>query len=444
MKLCILGGGESGAGAAILGKTKGWEVFLSEKGNIAPKYKEELNQNHIRWEEGKHTEAEILQADCIIKSPGIPDKAPIVQAAKNQGIKILSEIEFAYRYTQGKIIAITGSNGKTTTTNLTYHIFKNAGLNVGMVGNVGHSFARMVAQGDKEYYILEVSSFQLDDIEVFCPDIAILLNITPDHLDRYDYDFQKYVDAKFRITENQSPYDVLIYDADDPVIAQELKKRNIKAQLLPFSLEKETQNGAYYKNQTINIITQNILFSMNTNEIALQGKHNVKNTMASALAARIMQIRKASIRQSLEDFKGVAHRLETVGEVNNVRYINDSKATNVNSVYFALDSMPENVIWIVGGQDKGNDYTPLLGLVKEKVKHIICLGIDNQKIINTFSPLVPEITQTQSMEQAIFAAQKVASKGDTVLLSPACASFDLFQSYEDRGDQFKRCVRNLN
>lgn len=365
-KLIILGGGESGVGAAVLGKEKGWDVFLSDKSLLKQKYKDELNEINVRWEEGKHSEDEVLSADCIIKSPGIPDKVELIQKAKAKGIEIISEIEFAYRYTQGKIIAITGSNGKTTTTSLIYHILKNAGLNVGVGGNIGYSFARMVAKEDKEYYVLEISSFQLDGIKTFKPNIALLLNITPDHLDRYEYKFENYIASKFRITENQTEEDYFIYDADDPVTKEEVQKRKINAQLIPFTLEKEVKQGAFCLNNEITSIINNKTFTMSVKELTIKGKHNVKNAMAATIAAQLINTRRNAIRENLASFKGVEHRLEFVKEINDVRYINDSKATNINSVYFALESMPDNVILILGGQDKGNDYNILLPYVKQK------------------------------------------------------------------------------
>ncbi|ATA86686.1 UDP-N-acetylmuramoyl-L-alanine--D-glutamate ligase [Capnocytophaga gingivalis] len=444
MKLVILGGGESGTGAAVLGKQKGWEVFLSDKSPLKEVYKKELDAKGIRWEEGQHTESEILSADCIIKSPGIPHKVPIVQQAKAKGIEIISEIEFASRYTDAKIIAITGSNGKTTTTTLVYHLLKEAGLSVGVGGNIGYSFARLVAQEPKEYYVLEISSFQLDDITSFHPHIALLLNITPDHLDRYNYEFQNYIDAKMRITEFQQAVDYLIYDADDPVTVQEINKGQVKAQLLPFSLEKTFERGAWSldeKNMYVNV-NQNI-FEMSTKDLTIKGKHNLKNAMGATMVAKLLNVRNQNIRNSLMTFQGVPHRLEFVREVEGVRYINDSKATNVNSVYYALDSMEEGLVWIVGGQDKGNDYTPLIPYVSKKVKAIVCLGLDNQKIIQTFQSIVPTIIETHSMEDAVQVGRGLSQEGDTVLLSPACASFDLFQSYEDRGNQFKHYVNML-
>lgn len=442
-KLVILGGGESGVGAAILGQKKGWEVFLSDKGKIAEKYAEILNKYRIDWEDNTHTEEKILIADCIIKSPGIPENVPIVKKAKEKGIEIISEIEFAFRYTKGKIIAITGSNGKTTTTSLTYYILKNAGLNVGVAGNIGKSFAQMVAEDDKEYYVLEISSFQLDGITSFRPHIAILLNITPDHLDRYEYKFEKYIESKFRITENQSENDYFIYDIDDPVIKEWIKNNKIKAQQLPFSIEKEVKQGAYSLNDKIHVMIDNQTFEIEVETMNLKGKHNVKNSMAASVAANLLKVRKESLRESLKGFVGEPHRLEQVKVVEGVTYINDSKATNVNSVYFALDTMKTPVVWIAGGTDKGNDYSPLLPYVHEKVKAIICLGKNNEAIIRSFGNIIEHIEETQDVSQAVLLAKKYAKSGDTVLLSPACASFDLFQNYEDRGNQFKKEVEKL-
>lgn len=442
-KLVILGGGESGVGAAILGIAKGWEVFLSDLSPLKEKYRKELEQLGIRYEEGKHTEAEILSADCVIKSPGIPHKAPMIKKIQERGIEMISEIEFASRYTDATIIAITGSNGKTTTTSLIYHLLKEAGLSVGVGGNIGHSFARMVAQEEKAYYVLEISSFQLDDISSFHPHIALLLNITPDHLDRYDYSFEKYTDAKFRITAYQGAQDFLIYDADDPVILEELKKRPIAAQLIPFSLEKNNPQGGFVLGENLHITFNQNTLEMPTKELILKGKHNLKNVTAGSLAAKILNVRNENIRKSLTTFQGEEHRLELVKKVNDVTYINDSKATNVNSVYYALDAMPAPIVWIVGGVDKGNDYTPLIPYVRDKVKAIICLGLDNVKIKQVFQGIIATIIEAHSMEDAVTVAKGLSSEGDTVLLSPACASFDLFESYEDRGRQFKRYVEKL-
>lgn len=442
-KLVVLGGGESGVGAAILGKKEHWDVFLSDKGKIAPKYAEVLNQYNIRWEENTHTESEIFSADCIVKSPGIPDKVEIIKKAKEKGIEIISEIEFAYRYTKGKIVAITGSNGKTTTTSLTYHILKESGLNVGVAGNIGKSFAQMVAEDDKEYYVLEISSFQLDGITSFKPHIAILLNITPDHLDRYDYKMENYVASKFRIIENQTESDYFIYDADDPIINDWLENNKIQSQKIPFSIEKEIQKGIYSLNDNIYMNIDNQTFEIEVSEMSLKGKHNVKNSMASSVASHLLKVRKEKIRESLKGFVGEPHRLEFVKTVEGITYINDSKATNVNSVFFALDTMKTPVVWIVGGVDKGNDYSPLLPYVHEKVKAIVCLGIDNNAILQSFGNIIPNIVETKSMEEAVKYARGFASGGDTVLLAPACASFDLFENYQDRGNTFRKEVEKL-
>ncbi|ATA77177.1 UDP-N-acetylmuramoyl-L-alanine--D-glutamate ligase [Capnocytophaga canimorsus] len=442
-KLVILGGGESGVGAAILGKKKHWDVFLSDKGKVATKYAEVLNQHTIRWEENKHTESEILSADCIIKSPGIPDTVEIIKKAKEKHIEIISEIEFAYRYTKGKIIAITGSNGKTTTTSLTYHILKESGLNVGVAGNIGKSFAQMVAEDDKEYYVLEISSFQLDGITSFKPHIAILLNITPDHLDRYDYKMENYIASKFRITENQTENDYFIYDIDDPIIAQWLEKNEIKSQKIPFSIEKKLNKGIYSLKDIIHMNIDNQTFEIEVKEMSLKGKHNIKNSMAASVSSRLLKVRKESIRESLKGFVGEPHRLEFVKTVEGITYINDSKATNVNSVFFALDTMKTPVVWIVGGVDKGNDYSPLLPYVHEKVRAIICLGKDNSPILKSFGNVIDNIVETQSMEEAVSLSKQFAKNGDTVLLSPACASFDLFKNYEERGNEFKKEVEKL-
>lgn len=445
-RLVILGGGESGVGTAILGKQKGWEVFLSDRNALKPHYRETLSKEGIEWEEGFHTEEKILSADVIMKSPGIPDKAPIVKKAREKGIRIISEIEFASEYTHSLIVGITGSNGKTTTTLLTHQIFKDAGLQVGLGGNIGYSFAELVATENPPYYVLEISSFQLDGIEHFAPHIAVLLNITPDHLDRYDYKFENYIDSKFRIAMNQTENDYLVYDADDPVIEEWLQNHTLKAKLIPFSIEKELPYGAFLKDNKIHIMLENQTAEtteIDVEEISLRGKHNIKNTMAASVAARLVNIRNNSLRDSLKGFKGVDHRLEEVKVVEGVTYVNDSKATNVNSVYFALDTIKTPIVWIVGGQDKGNDYNALLPYVHEKVKAIVCLGVDNEPILRSFSNSGKEMIETQSMDEAVRIAKKFATEGDTVLLSPACASFDLFKSYEDRGDQFKAAVARL-
>ena len=442
-KIVILGGGESGVGTAILAKKEGYKIWLSDKGKIKEKYKNVLEHLEIDWEEEKHTESQIFDADVVMKSPGIPDTVPMIKALKEKGIPVISEIEFAAEYTSAVIVGITGSNGKTTTTKLTDHLLKDGGLKVGMAGNVGDSFAKQVAETNPDYYVLELSSFQLDGIETFRPHIAVLTNITPDHLDRYDYKFENYIEAKFRITKNQTKDDYFIYDADDEVITNWLKNNKVEAQLLPFSLEKKLENGAYLENDTMIIKTENTEFTMATSDLTLQGKHNTKNAMAAATVAKLLKIRKNTIRESMESFQGVEHRLEKVLKINNVQYINDSKATNVNATYFALESMEGQTVWILGGVDKGNVYDELLPLVNEKVKAIICLGVDNTKILNSFGNCVETMVETQSMSEAVKMAYRLSEKGDTVLLSPACASFDLFDNYEDRGRQFKEAVRNL-
>lgn len=443
LRLVILGGGESGVGTAILGKKQGYEVFVSDFGKIADKYKEVLNQYNIAWEDEKHTEELILNANVVMKSPGIPDKAPIVKKLVEKNIPVISEIEFANPYNKAITIGITGSNGKTTTTMLTYHLLKQGGLNVGLAGNVGKSFAWQVAEENYDYYVLELSSFQLDGIIDYKPHIAILTNITPDHLDRYDYKFENYIESKFRITKNQTQDDYFIYDSDDPTIINWLSKNTIQAQKIPFSLKHKHTNGAFLNNNTMEININHEEFLMETAQIALEGNHNFKNAMAATSVAMLTKIRKKTIRESLENFQGVPHRLEKVLKVNGVQYINDSKATNVNSVFYALDSMKTPTILILGGVDKGNDYEELLPLVHEKVKAIICLGLDNQKIIDSFSNIVDMMVEVDNMHDAVHTAKHLAEKGDTVLLSPACASFDLFQNYEQRGDLFKYEVRNL-
>ena len=443
MRLVILGGGESGVGTAILGKKKGYEVFVSDFGKIKGNYKEVLIINGIAWEEEKHTENLILNADVVMKSPGIPDKSPIVKKLLEKGIPVISEIEFAAPFTDATIIGITGSNGKTTTTMLTHHLLKSAGLNVGLGGNIGKSFAWQIADNKYDSYVLELSSFQLDGIVNFKPHIAIITNISPDHLDRYDYKYEKYIDSKFRITMNQTEDDYLLYDADDEAINEWFKTHTTKAKLIPFSLTKTFSEGAYIKNNKMEIKINREELTMDTEYIALEGKHNMKNAMAATSVAKLMQIRKATIRESLSNFQGVEHRLEKVLKIQNVQYINDSKATNVNATFFALDSMNTPTVWIVGGVDKGNDYTELMSLVREKVKAIICLGVDNKKIIDVFGNVVDIMVEVSTMTDAVKMAQRLTEKGDSVLLSPACASFDLFESYEDRGNQFKKAVKNL-
>jgi UDP-N-acetylmuramoylalanine--D-glutamate ligase len=443
MRLVVLGAGESGVGTAILGKKQGYDVFVSDFGKIQGSYKEVLIINGIAWEEGKHTKELILNADVVMKSPGIPDKSPIVKQLKEKGVSVISEIEFAAPFTEATTIGITGSNGKTTTTMLTYHLLKAAGLNVGLAGNIGKSFAWQVAENKYDMYVIELSSFQLDGIINYKPHIAIITNISPDHLDRYNYKYQNYIDSKFRVTMNQTEEDFLIYDYNDEAITEWLNNNNTKAKLIPFSLTDEFNEGAYIKNNKMEVKINHEEFTMDTEHIALEGKHNLKNAMAATSVARILQIRKETIRESLSNFQGVEHRLEKVLKIQNVQYINDSKATNVNSVFFALDSMTTPTVWIVGGVDKGNDYNELMSLVREKVKAIICLGVDNKKIIDVFGGVVDMMVEVDNMTDAVRMAQRLTEKGDTVLLSPACASFDLFESYEDRGRQFKQAVKNL-
>ncbi|MGB5500360.1 MAG: UDP-N-acetylmuramoyl-L-alanine--D-glutamate ligase [Maribacter sp.] len=442
-RLVILGGGESGVGTAILGLKEGFDVFVSDIGKIKKKYKDVLEHIGINWEEEKHSKGEILNADVVMKSPGIPDTVPLIVELKKEGVPVISEIEFVSKYTDARIIGITGSNGKTTTTMLTNHILKAEGLKVGMAGNIGDSFARMVAENDFDCYVLEISSFQLDGIVDFKPNIAIITNITPDHLDRYENKFENYVASKFRIVENQTVADYLIYDADDKVIVEWLADHPIKSTLMPFSIEKELNTGAYVKNNKIIIKTNNETLEMTTSTLALEGKHNLKNTMAASTAATLIGIRKETIRASIANFQGAEHRLEKVLKIQHVQYINDSKATNVNATYYALDSMSSPTVWIVGGVDKGNDYKELMPLVREKVKAIICIGNDNSKIVDAFGNVIELIVETYAMEEAVKVAYKIAERGDTVLLSPACASFDLFENYEDRGHQFKEAIKNL-
>jgi UDP-N-acetylmuramoylalanine--D-glutamate ligase len=443
-RIVILGSGESGVGAAILAQARGFEVFVSDKGEIKEKYKNILLEKNIAFEEGTHTEEKILNATEIIKSPGIPNKAEMIKKAKEKGINIVSEIEFAGRYTDAKKICITGSNGKTTTTMLTHHILSSAGYNVGLAGNVGKSLALQVATEKHDYYVIELSSFQLDDMYDFRADIAILLNITPDHLDRYEYKFENYILSKFRIAQNQLADDAFIYCADDEVILEYLEKVNPKAKRYPFSIKKKIEgDGAYLEENQITInINQNPL-NMTIEQLALQGKHNVYNSMAASIAARLVDVRKENVRESLSDFVNVEHRLEVVATIMGVEYINDSKATNVNSVWYALESMTKPVVLIMGGVDKGNDYTQLYDLVKDKVKALVCLGVDNSKLIGNFNTAVETIVEAKTMMEAVAYSSKLAKKGDVVLLSPACASFDLFQNYEDRGMQFKGAVRSL-
>lgn len=442
-RIVVLGAGESGAGAAVLAKKEGFDVFVSDLSVIKPKYKEMLDSHAIRWEEGQHTESDILNADEVIKSPGIPDKAPIIQKLKAQGTPIISEIEFAGRYTDAKMICITGSNGKTTTTLLTHHLLTEAGVDAGLAGNVGNSLALQVAENPHPVYVIELSSFQLDNMYDFKADIAILLNITPDHLDRYNYEMQNYVDAKFRIIQNQTEKDAFIFWNDDPIIAREIKKHHPKATLYPFAEIHEEGIKGYVENNQVIVETENGTFTMEQDLLALTGKHNLYNSLASTIAAKIMDIHDEKIRASLKNFAGVEHRLEKVARVRGVDYINDSKATNVNSCWYALQSMRTPVVLILGGTDKGNDYTEIEALVKEKVRALIFLGVDNRKLHTFFDNKIAQIEDAGSMEEAVNKAYRLAQKGDTVLLSPCCASFDLFTCYEDRGDQFKACVRNL-
>lgn len=442
-RIVILGGGESGVGAAILAKKQGFDVFLSDSSEIKPEHKTLLEKYGIELEEKKHSEELILNADEVIKSPGIPEKAPLIKKLRAMGTPIISEIEFAGRYTKAKMICITGSNGKTTTTFLVYHILKNAGFNVGLAGNVGQSLALQVAIGSFDYFVVELSSFQLDGMTKFRADIAILLNITPDHLDRYEYNFQNYIDSKFRITQNQKKEDAFIFWGNDPVIKTELAKRNIQSTLYPFAIERNEKTKAFIENDNLIIQTLKSLFTMPSTELALQGKHNTYNSMAAGLAASIINVRKEIIRQSLQDFQGVEHRLEYVATVKNIRFINDSKATNVNSCWYALESLKTPIVLILGGTDKGNDYSEIDELVRNKVKGLVFMGLDNAKLHKFFDGKITDIVDVQSIEDAVNTAYKIATEGDTVLLSPCCASFDLFKNYEDRGTQFKRCVRNL-
>ncbi|MDF1676141.1 MAG: UDP-N-acetylmuramoyl-L-alanine--D-glutamate ligase [Vicingaceae bacterium] len=442
-KITILGAGESGTGAAILAKKQGFQVFLSDKGKIQDKYKDVLKNIEVEWEENQHTESKIFEATEVIKSPGIPDKTPLIVKLKEKGINVISEIEFAGRYTSATIVGITGSNGKTTTASLTYHMLKKAGLNVGLAGNIGESFAKQVAQDDKDVYVLELSSFQLDGMFDFKVDVAVLLNITPDHLDRYDYQLENYAASKFRITQNQDENSHFIYCYDDELIQQQLKKKQLKAQLHPFSIIKEMENGAYIKDEKLIININQKQQIMTLQALALQGKHNLYNSMASGIAGRVLELKKEIIRESLSDFQTIEHRLEPVLTVHGIAFVNDSKATNVNATWYALESFQENVIWIVGGVDKGNDYEMLKDLVKEKVKAIICLGVNNEKIHEAFGDVIPTIVDTASAKDAVDMAYRLGTKGDTVLLSPACASFDLFENYEDRGRQFKTAVKGL-
>lgn len=441
-KLVILGGGESGVGAAILGKKHGYEVFLSDMGSLSAKYRIRLIDEGIEFEEGRHTETKILGANLVVKSPGIPKEAAIIRKINEKNISVVSEIEFASRFTTSKIIAVTGSNGKTTTTSLIHYILSMAGMNVGLGGNIGRSFADLVSEDNYDCYVLEISSFQLDDIVSFKPYIAILLNITPDHLDRYDYKLELYAKAKFKITENQSNEDYFVYDFDDENIAELIKEIDTKANKVPYSMSEDLSEGAYADDEKM-MINYPEKFEIPLSGLSLKGKHNVYNSMAAATTANILKIRKDVIRRSMSDFSAVEHRLEFVLKVGGVEFINDSKATNVNAAYYALESMKNPTVWIVGGTDKGNDYSEVLELVQKKVKAIVCLGLDNSKILSAFDGVVENMVETKSMEDAVKAAYSFSTKGDTVLLSPCCASFDLFKNYEDRGQQFKNEVKKL-
>lgn len=443
-KLVVLGGGESGTGAAILAAKQGYDVFLSDKNSIGDSYKKVLKNYEIRFEEGQHTLSEILNANEVIKSPGIPDHISLMKTIREHKIPVISEIEFAARFTDAKLICITGSNGKTTTTLLSHHILKNAGENVGLAGNIGKSFAWQVAENNFDTYVLEISSFQLDGMFNFKADIAIITNITPDHLDRYDNSFKNYSQSKFRILQNMTSSDYLIYNADDPVIMQELEKRKLNIGLIPFTLqEKVLGKGAYIKNDKININISKDKLTMTLKELALQGKHNIYNSMAAGVVGKLQNIRNKNIKDSLAEFQNVNHRMQSIATIGGVEYINDSKATNVNSTYFALDSIRRPIIWIAGGKDKGNDYSSLDSLVESRVKAIICLGLDNQKIMQHFGKIIPNIIQTYSAAEAVDEAQKLAEAGEVVLLSPSCASFDLFEDYEERGNRFIDAVNEL-
>ena len=447
-KLVVLGGGESGVGAAILGKDKGMEVFLSDMGTVAPRYAAMLDAEGIEWEQGHHTPEKILDADIVVKSPGIPPTAPMVRAIADRSIPVISEIEFAGRYTDAKMICITGSNGKTTTTMLTYHILHDAGLNVGLAGNVGRSLALQVAREPHEVYVIELSSFQLENMYDFKANVAVMLNITPDHLDRYDYKMQNYINAKFRILNNLTPRDAFIYWQDDPVIRRQLEQVTTEARMYPFAEHVERDTKAYVGGDD-NLVfeTPETSMSMPRAELSLNGLHNLYNSMAAGLSACLLDIKKEDIRRALANFEGVEHRLEFVADIDGVRWINDSKATNVNSCWYALESMPAadkpNVVLILGGKDKGNDYSEIAPLVEQKVKTIVCMGKDNSKLLDFFAGKVPQIVDTHSLDEAVKACAEAASDGDIVLLSPCCASFDLFHSYEERGKLFKEAVRKL-
>lgn len=442
-RLAILGAGESGIGAAILGVKEGFDVLVSDNGTIKDEYKRVLKQRKIIWEENKHSKSLILKSDLVVISPGIPDDVEIVKELAIKGVPVISEIEFAGRYTEATTVCITGSNGKTTTTMLTYEMLKMGGMNVGIAGNIGQSFAWQVAENDYDVFVIELSSFQLDRMYGFRADIAVILNITPDHLDRYGYDMQKYTDSKFRILQNQLAGDSFIYCADDPVIIEEIEKREIVPKKLPFSLKNRVEEGAWLESEIIRIEINNKSLSMSIHELALKGKHNIYNSMAAGISAQVLKLRKEDIRQCLTDFHGVEHRLERFLKVHGIEFINDSKATNINSTWYALESMENKVVWIAGGVDKGNDYSVLHDLAREKVKALVCLGKDNSKISSAFKGIVNEIVEANNMEEAVRNSYFLADKGDIVLLSPACASFDLFDNYEERGRLFKEAVRNL-
>lgn len=443
IKIVVLGGGESGVGAALLARAKGFDVFLSDKSPLSDAYRATLIANQIPFEEGRHTEEIVLAADEVIKSPGIPDKVPLVQKLYQQGTLVVSEIEFAARYTKAKLIAITGSNGKTTTTLLTYHLLKSAGINVGLAGNIGESFAKQVIEDTFDWFVLELSSFQLDNMYDFKADVGILLNITPDHLDRYNYVFQNYVDSKFRLLQNMQPTDDFIYFSGNEAIALELSKKSFTVNHLPISFSKKEKNGGFFDGNALHLNYNNRTFELSVNELPLKGPHNVINATAAMLAAMAAGVSDEQMLNGLLTFQNVAHRLEPVAKINDIQFVNDSKATNVDSVFYALQSYDTPIIWIAGGQDKGNDYTPIASLVRQHVKVLICLGKDNSKLLSFFTPIVPTVVETQDITEAVQIALTLGQSGDVVLLSPACASFDLFKNYEDRGNQFKAIVRSF-
>lgn len=442
-RLVVLGGGESGVGAAVLAKVKGMDVFLSDMGEISAKYKSMLDEYEIAWEESQHSEDLILNADEVVKSPGIPPTTPLMQKIMQRGIPVISEIEFGGRYTDAKMVCITGSNGKTTTTLLIYHILQKAGLNVGLAGNVGQSLAYQVATSNHDVYVIELSSFQLENMYDFKANVAVIMNITPDHMDRYDYKMENYVSAKFRILQNQTKEDYFIYWQGDPVIAAQITQLNIEAQMMPFNEEKLYDSAAWVEGQLVHYSTPQDVWEIPRDNLALKGLHNLYNSMAAGLSASLLDIKKEKIREALEDFEAVEHRLEYVATINGVRYINDSKATNVNSTWYALESMTSPTVLILGGKDKGNDYSEIEELVKNRVKAIVCMGVDNSKLLDFFKDKAAEIHDTHSIEEAVATCHRISTEGDTVLLSPCCASFDLFKSYEHRGELFKRQVKSL-